>query len=132
MTFPIIESERVLTYTFNNTYYEHQCNLRDMGNQQMGFSDADITEIVNHVKTPDRGELAFYKEHLYPEPSTIVFTIYDITVNLVVCELHVKLDEKRVYWRKWRRGWTYPNMSVTLKVIQNPNIKTYLWTGFYQ
>lgn len=131
MTFAIIESERILTYTFNNTYYEHQCNLHDVGNQQIGFSDANIVEIVNHVITPDRGELAFYKERLYPEPSTIVFTIYDITLNLIVCELHVKLDEKRALWRKCRRGWTYPNMTVTLKITQDPNDRTYLWTGIY-
>lgn len=131
MTHAIIESERVLTYTFGNTYYEHQCELRDLGNQQLGFTDAEIVEIVNHVKSPMRGELAFYREHLYPEPSTVVFTIFDIEENLIVCELHVKLAEKRAYWQKCRRGWTYPNMTVTLKIIQDPNRKTYAWTGHY-
>lgn len=131
MAFAIIESERVLHYTFGNTYYEQQCNLRNLGDQQMGFSDANITEIVNHVKTSDRGELSFYKEHLYPAPSTIVFTIFDIEANVIVCELHVKLDEKRAIWQKCRMGWVYPDLTITLKITQDPNKRTYIWTGIY-
>lgn len=132
MTFPIIESYRELQYTFGNTYKVKQCEMRDLGNQQLGFSDADIVEIINHVHTPLRGDLSFYKEPLYPEPSTIVFTIFDINQNVVVCELHVKLDEKRAFFKSCRQGWIYPNMTIKLKIIQNPNIRTYLWTGIYQ
>lgn len=131
MAFAIIESERVLKYTFGNTYYEQQSSLRDLGNQQLGFSDANIVEIVNNVKRSDRGEIEFYKERLYPEPSTIIFTIFDVEANLIISELNVKLDEKRAFFTKCRMGWIYPDLTITLKITQDPNDRTYLWTGIY-
>jgi hypothetical protein len=131
MAFAIIESYRELQYTFCNTYKPYQCELRDLGNQQLGFTDADIVEIVNHVEGPLRGELEFYKERLYHAPSTIIFTIFNVIQNEVVCEMHVKLAEKRAFFVGSNKGWIYPNMTVHLKITQNPNLKTYVWTGIY-
>jgi hypothetical protein len=132
MAFAIIESYRNLTYTFGNTYHEHQCELRDLGNQQLGFTDANIVEIINHVPVAHRGPVGFYKERLYPKPSTIIFTLFDEVENLIIAEMHVLLDEKRVKWEKCRRGWTYPNLEIRLKITQDPNLRLFAWTGNYQ
>lgn len=131
MTFAIIESEVEIPYRFNNTYYPHKSEFRHVGNKQLGFTDADIVEIINHVKSPLRGELKFYKERLYPKPDVIVFTIYDVHYNIVITELHVVLSERRSYWRKCRPGWTFPDMSVRLKLTQDPNKRPITWTGHY-
>lgn len=131
MSFNIVTSEIELPYRFNHSYYEHGNDLRDMGDPQIGFSDADIVEITNYTTSPMRGQIEFYKERLYPQPSTIIFTIFDVEENIIITELHVLLDRKRSYWRVNRPCRAFPNMAVRLKIIQDPNCKTYLWTGLY-
>lgn len=131
MAFNIIHSEIELPYRFNHSYFEHGNDLRNMGDKQIGFTDADITEITNYVNSPMRGILGFYKERLYPKPDEIVFTIFDEAERVIITELHVILSEKRSYWRKCSRRWTFPDMAVRLKITQDPNKKTYKWTGTY-
>ena len=131
MAFNIVTSEIELPYRFNHSYFEHGNDLRKQGNPEIGFSDADIVEITNFAKGGDRREISFHKERLYPKPDEIVFTIFDVEETLIISELHVILSEKRSYWRKNRPGKVYADMSVRLKITQDPNCTTYIWTGHY-
>lgn len=131
MAFAITETEVELPYRYNHLYYERGNDFRKLGNQQAGFTDANIVEITNYAKGKDRREVGFYKERLYPAPDHIIFTIFDVEENLIMTELHVILSEKRSYWRVNRPCRVPSDISVRLKIIQNPNLKTYLWTGLY-
>lgn len=132
MAFHITKTDIELPYRFNHTYYEHGNDLRDVGNKQIGFSDADIVEIVNYAKGKDRREIGFYKERLYPKPDEIIFTIFDAEENLIMTVLKVILSEKRSYWRVNRPCRVDSNMMVKLRITQDPNKHTILWTGIYQ
>lgn len=131
MAFNIVTSEIFLPYRFNHTYYEHGNDLRKMGDPQIGFSDADIVEIIDYNKHHIPDQIRFYKEHLYPKPDEIIFTIFDVPTNLIITELHVILSEKRSYWRVNIPCRIEANMGVRLKITQDPNKRTYLWTGLY-
>lgn len=131
MAFNIVTSEIELPFRFNHSYYEHGNDLRKQGDPEIGFSDADIVEITNLAKGKDRHPISFYKERLYPKPDEIIFTIFDVDENIIITELHVILSEKRSYWRQCIPNRVYSDMSVRLKIIQDPNCKTYLWTGNY-
>lgn len=133
MAFNIVNSEITLNCRFNNYYYEQGNDLRKMGDPQMGFSDADILEITNHGYHDDHPEVKFFKERIYGQPNHILFTIYNTETNLIMTELHVYLDEKRSFWRRNReaRGRVFPNISLKLRIIQDPNHTTYKWTGEY-
>lgn len=131
--FNIVESVVDLNYRFNHSYYEHGDDLRKVGDKQIGFTDADIVEIKLYGWQREAQLLKFYKERCYPQPDRIIFTIFDEYTNLIQTELHVVLHEKRTYWRENRetRGRTSPNFSIQLKIIQDPNKKTYKWSGDY-
>lgn len=131
MAFNIVTSEIELPYRFNHSYYEHGNDLRKQGNPEIGFSDADIVEIINYAKGKDHKEISFHKERLYPKPDEIVFTIFDVEETIIITELHVILSEKRSYWRQNRPGLVYADMAVKLKITQDPNCTTYIWTGHY-
>lgn len=133
MAFNIVESEVQLNLRFNHYYSEHGDDFRKVGDPNIGFSDADIIEITNHGWYNDHPEVRFYKERMYDEPSKLVFTIFNVETNLILTELHVYLNEKRSFWRRNReaRGRVFPNISLKLKIIQDPNQKTYRWTGDY-
>ncbi|ABY63162.1 hypothetical protein ST201phi2-1p337 [Pseudomonas phage 201phi2-1] len=133
MTFNVVETVVDLNYRFNRTYYEHGDNLVKVGNKDWGFTDADIVEIKLYGWQAKEQKLKFYKERNYVQQDRLIFTIFDEYTNLIQTELHVILSEKRTYWRENRetRGRTFPNFSLKLKIIQDPNKKTYVWSGEY-
>lgn len=131
MAFNIVTSELDLPYRFNHSYYAQGTDLRGMGNKGMGFTDVDILEIRNLAKGKDVHEIKFHKERFYPKPDEVTFTIYDVEENFIITELKVILSEKRCFYLANRVGKLYANMVVRIKVTQDPNNKTYLWTGLY-
>lgn len=133
MAFNIVESVVDLDYRFNHIYYERGNNLRKVGNPEMGFTDADIVELHNYGYNGTAHQIHFYKERNYVQPDRLLFTIFDVETNLILTELHVHLSERRSFFRGSRhtRGRVFPNLSLKLKIIQDPNRKSYVWTGEY-
>lgn len=128
--FPIQITETTVRYgPRTDAYYNKEYDLRQYGVKRYPYTDVDIVDIISTEKFPKK--LRYHKVRDYVNNTILTFYIYDVEANMLVVTMNVILNKQRLWFETPTITEMFPNMDVKIKVIQDPNNRSYIWTGEY-